>query len=172
MFSFFKNQKLIDNASDTLLMQVNSYARNPKYFGDDKVTDDPDGRFELITLFSVAYFTALSGRDEFSSRISQKLFDKIFKSFDDALRDLGVGDLSVGKRVRRLAEGFYGRQVSYKNAIEADDWAMFEDKIALNVFGRETSSHQFEKTLTDDIKDLYFRLKGLGTDEILSLTTK
>ena len=172
MFSFFKNQKLINEASDTLLMQLNSFARNPAFFGDEKVTDDPDGRFEAVALFAVPFFMVLSKRDEFSKRISQKLFDKLFKSFDDALRLLGVGDLGVGRRVKQLSESFYGRQVSYKTAIENDDKNLLEDKIALNVLSKETSSHGIEKILCDEVFALFNKLNNLTTDEILELGNK
>lgn len=168
MFSFFKNQKLIDEASDTLLIELNKYARNPKFFGDEKVTDDPDGRFEMVALFATPFFVALSGRDEFSSRISQKLFDKIFKSFDDAMRLLGVGDLAVGKRIKSLSESFYGRQKSYKEAIESGDSVLFENKIALNVFSKTVSDNKIEKILCEEVLALYGRLKQLPTAEILA----
>lgn len=172
MFSFFKNQKLIDEASDTLLIELNKYARNPVFFGEGKVADDPDGRFELVALFSAVFFMALAGRDEFSSQISQKLFDKIFKSFDDAMRLLGVGDLSVGKRIKKLSESFFGRQKSYKEAIESGDITKLENKIALNVFEKAVSDNQIEKVLCDEVIGLYERLKQQSTAEILANSKK
>ena len=42
MFNYFKNRKLIKNASDTLFIKMNEYARNPIFFGDNRVEDDPD----------------------------------------------------------------------------------------------------------------------------------
>jgi cytochrome b pre-mRNA-processing protein 3 len=56
---------------------------------------------------------------EAAGGISQALFDTYLKGLDDALREMGVGDLSVGKKMRRLGEAFYGRGKSYDAAVAA-----------------------------------------------------
>jgi cytochrome b pre-mRNA-processing protein 3 len=154
MFNYFKNRKLINNASDSLFMKLNQYARNPCFFGDDLVPDDPDGRFELVVLFATAIFIGLAGRGEFASQVSQRLFDKVFKTFDQALRDFGVSDLKVGKRVKIMAESFYGRQNSYINAFATDDVILLEQKISLNVFGKEDEIVEFSKILAQNFTKL------------------
>lgn len=167
MIAFFKNQKLLNSSSDALVIKLNQYARNIDYFGDGKVTDDPDGRFELITLFAVPYFLSISKRSEFGAKLAQKMFDKIFKGFDTALRRLGVSDVKVGERVRKLAEGFYGRQISYKNAIEKNDIEELTQKISLNVFSNSQENVEFQKILAEDVMKLFNSLEKMTLDEIL-----
>ena len=54
------------------------------------------------------------------ARVAQKLFENIFSNFDYAFREAGVGDLIVGKKMRKLAEGFYGRIRAYESAFEGE----------------------------------------------------
>jgi len=49
--------------------------------------------------------------------LSQDVFDALFDGFDEALRDIGTGDLSVGKKIRKMGEAFYGRAKAYDDAL-------------------------------------------------------
>jgi len=49
--------------------------------------------------------------------LSQEVFDALFDGFDEALRDIGTGDLSVGKKIRKMGEAFYGRAKAYDDAL-------------------------------------------------------
>ena len=161
MFNYFKNRKLVKNASDTLFIKMNEYARNPSFFGYNRVEDDPDGRFELVTLFASAIFCGLGKRGELESKIAQNLFDKIFKSFDQALRDFGISDLKVGSRVKIMAESFYGRQNSYIKAFESEDKEILSKKIALNVLGIENGTNDFSDELADNFIKLSVEIRAL-----------
>ena len=59
---------------------------------------------------------------------------------DHTLRELGVGDLSVAKRVRKMAEAFYGRTGAYDAAIDNSDVIALTEKIILNVYGTTPSN--------------------------------
>ena len=52
--------------------------------------------------------------------LSQDTFDALFDGFDEALRDIGTGDLSVGKKIRKMGEAFYGRAKAYDEALAED----------------------------------------------------
>ena len=161
MFNYFKNRKLIKNASDTLFIRMNEYARNPIFFGDNRVEDDPDGRFELVALFATAIFCGLGKRGEFENKIAQNLFDKIFKSFDQALREFGISDLKVGSRVKIMAESFYGRQTSYIKAFDSDDIQTLSKKIALNVLSLENVSNEFSDELANNFVKLVGEIRSI-----------
>lgn len=164
MFSFFKNRILLKNASDSLFIKLNEYARNPNYFGENLVEDSPDGRFEMVALFATAIFIGLSKRGEFEKNLAQKLFDKIFKTFDQALRELGVSDVKVGDRIKKMAESYYGRQKSYVSAFESDDSDELEKKIALNVFGRDNQILEIDKILATEFNKLSQEIRELSFD--------
>jgi cytochrome b pre-mRNA-processing protein 3 len=81
------------------------------------VPDTPTGRFELYTLHVVLVLHRLKGQGEEAAEVSQALFDAYIANLDLALRELGVGDLSVGKKMRKLGEAFYGRTKAYDAAL-------------------------------------------------------
>lgn len=91
-------------------------SRRPGLYGDFGVPDTVEGRFEIYTLHVVLLLDRLRGNGPQAAEVSQALFDTYVSALDDALREMGVGDLSVGKKMRRLGEAFYGRVRSYEAA--------------------------------------------------------
>ncbi|MDP3174852.1 MAG: ubiquinol-cytochrome C chaperone family protein [Phenylobacterium sp.] len=94
-------------------------SRNPALYGALAAPDTVEGRFEIYTLHVVLLLDRLRGQGAAAADVSQALFDTYVKALDHALREMGVGDLSVGKKMRRLGEAFYGRVKSYAVAFES-----------------------------------------------------
>lgn len=94
-------------------------ARAPAFYTAMGAADTVEGRFELYTLHVVLLLRRLKGQGGASAEVSQGLFDAYVRSLDDALREMGVGDLSVGKKMRKLGEAFYGRVKNYDEALDA-----------------------------------------------------
>jgi cytochrome b pre-mRNA-processing protein 3 len=94
-------------------------ARQPALYTDAGAPDTNEGRFELYTLHVVLVLHRLKGQGAQAAETAQALFDAYAQSLDDALREMGVGDLSVGKKMRRLGEAFYGRVKNYDQALAA-----------------------------------------------------
>lgn len=107
-------------AGRALYAQVSAAARRPVFYLDGQVPDTPEGRFELYLLHLVLALRRLAGEGEDAKAVSQALFDAFVRGLDDGLREMGVGDLSVGKKMRRLGEAIYGRIRAYDAAF-ADD---------------------------------------------------
>ena len=104
----------------TLYEAVTRQARQAALYTSLGVPDTVEGRFELYNLHVVLLLHRLKGLDGQAGEVSQALFDAYVLSLDDALREMGVGDLSVGKKMRKLGEAFYGRAKSYDSALCAD----------------------------------------------------
>jgi cytochrome b pre-mRNA-processing protein 3 len=79
--------------------------------------DTPEGRFELYTLHVALLVRRLSGEDPEIAETRQGVFDAFVRNLDDGLREMGVGDLSVGKKMRKLGAAVYGRLRSYSAAL-------------------------------------------------------
>ncbi|MDP4796389.1 MAG: ubiquinol-cytochrome C chaperone [Rhodospirillales bacterium] len=88
-------------------------ARRPFFFTECGVPDTPEGRFEMLALSA---FLVLNRMKNFAdmAELSQTYFDVMFDDIDSNLRELGVGDISVGKKVKKLAQSFYGRIKAYE----------------------------------------------------------
>jgi cytochrome b pre-mRNA-processing protein 3 len=75
------------------------------------------------------------GRGRQPGRTSgQQLFDVFCRDLDDNLREMGVGDLAVPRKMRRFGEAFYGRQASYTAALAAADDRELEKAFTRNIF--------------------------------------
>lgn len=102
-----------------LYADVVTQARTPALYEAYGVPDTVEGRFELYTVHVFLLLDRLKGQGARASETSQALFDTYLGALDDALREMGVGDLSVGKKMRKLGEAFYGRVKSYESAFAA-----------------------------------------------------
>ena len=109
-------------------------ARSVAFYADYRVPDTVEGRFDLIVLHLVLLLNRLEGRAEVGRSLGQELFDAFCRDLDANLREMGVGDLAVPKRMQAFAEAFYGRQAAYLAALEAADQRVFEKALARNIF--------------------------------------
>jgi cytochrome b pre-mRNA-processing protein 3 len=109
-------------------------ARLPVFYKSYGVPDTVDGRFDLIVLHIVLVLAGLGGEADSERGIGQKLFDVFCRDLDGNLREMGVGDLAVPKRMRRFGEAFYGRQAAYLAAFTASDDRELENALARNIF--------------------------------------
>lgn len=105
-------------------------AREPALYTEGGVADTLDGRFDLIVLHVVPLMRRLRQYDAAGRELSQALFDVMFDDMDQSLREMGVGDLRVGKRVKQMARAFYGRALAYDRAFEQGSGAGRRDAIA------------------------------------------
>lgn len=90
-------------------------ARHPALYTEMAVADSLDGRFDMISLHAYLVLDRLKGVEQ---QFRQALVDEVFRDMDRSLREMGVGDVSVGKKVRKMAEVFYGRVAAYDQSIE------------------------------------------------------
>jgi cytochrome b pre-mRNA-processing protein 3 len=146
-------KKSVKLAARSLYDQLSAAARDPNLYGLGKVADTPDGRFELLALHSAVLFARLSKRGEQADETSQEIFDIMFSAMDHALRELGVGDISIGKRIRKLAESFYGRLAVYHEAMTggAETQPALVCAIATHVLETQETDHPFAIALAQRV---------------------
>lgn len=109
-------------------------ARQPFFYAELHVPDTVDGRFDMIALHAILVIDRLACGDAAARPLSQRLFDEMFADMDRSLREMGVGDLSVGTKVRRMAEVFYGRARAYRLALGANDVGGLERALVRNIY--------------------------------------
>lgn len=98
------------------------------------VPDTLDGRFDLIGLHAFLLIHRLRFLPEPGPALAQAVFDAMFGDMDKALREMGVGDLSVGRRVRTMWEAFHGRARAYEDALNSPDVDALQAALARNVW--------------------------------------
>ncbi len=118
-------------------------ARDPAFYRDWGVADSIEGRYEMIVLHLVLLLRRLrlEGGGPAAPKtgaLAQAVMDFMAADLDRSMRELGIGDLSVGRYMKRLGEGLYGRAATYDAALDAHDSAALSDALVRNVYaGRD-----------------------------------
>lgn len=108
-------------------------ARNPVYFESMGVPDTVMGRFEMLSIVLILYFRRTASAGEPVKAIAQEVVEAFFEDLDHSMRELGIGDNGVPKRMKKLAGMFYGRLDSYARALEAGDVVALEAALSRNI---------------------------------------
>jgi cytochrome b pre-mRNA-processing protein 3 len=117
---FFKNSAVKNSAYEIYLRLVEQ-SRLPAFYVHCGVGDTPDGRFDMIALHAALVLRRLKQDGDVTAELAQEIFDLMFADMDQNLREMGVGDMGVGKRVKGMAQGFYGRLAAYDSGLAALD---------------------------------------------------
>lgn len=123
-----------DGAAQALYRAVVEQARRPDFYRDLGVPDTLDGRFDMVVLHAFLVLHRLKAEGQAQGPVGQALFDLMFADMDASLREMGVGDLSVGKKVKQMATGFYGRVAAYEQGLDAGVAALGE-ALRRNLYG-------------------------------------
>lgn len=102
---------------------LTSAARQPYLYTDLDVPDTVMGRFEMLSAVLILYFRRTRASARPGQEIAQEIIDAFFEDVDHSIRELGVGDAGVPKKMKKLAGMYYGRLESYAAALEAKDTA-------------------------------------------------
>lgn len=100
---------------------VVAQARQPAFYVDYGVPDTQKGRYEMLVLVLFQVLERLKSSGESNQELSRMVLEALFTDVDDQMREIGIGDLSVPRKVKRAAAGFYERAVAYRQALEARD---------------------------------------------------
>ncbi len=117
--SFFEKDRALE-AGEALYAAAVEQARQPALYATFGTPDTVEGRFEQVALHVYLILRRLKNDDPGAKKVGQKLFDVMFQNMDDALRELGVGDMSIGRKIRTLAGNFYGRVAAYEEGLGAE----------------------------------------------------
>jgi cytochrome b pre-mRNA-processing protein 3 len=109
-------------------------ARSPAFFEHFDVPDTLDGRYEMIALHMFLVLNRLKAEHEATAEYAQALFDAMFADLDRGLREMGATDMGVGKRVKEMAKGFYGRIAAYEKGLDGDDQTL-DEALKRNLYG-------------------------------------
>lgn len=121
MLNVLRNSQSRKQFAAALQEQLIARARAPVFFLSLGIADSMDGRFDLVTLHAwlVLERLKLAGLDD----AAQSLTDMLFVGFDEALREQGIGDMGLGRRMKAMANAFFGRLKVYSAARDSDELA-------------------------------------------------
>lgn len=160
LFDLFKPRDFDDTARNIYASLVKQ-ARQPAFYLSCGVPDTPDGRFDMILLHAVLVLRRLKRDHDKTAVLSQAVFDLMFADMDQNLREMGIGDLGVGKRVKAMAKAFYGRAQAYEDGLEEEAGADILNQALRRNLYRKTSPEADQVTTIAD----YMRAEARRLDE-------
>ena len=160
-------RNLVRDAADVAYRCVVEQARQPIFFTQYGVPDTLDGRFELICLHAFLYLHRLKAEGPPAKGVCQSFFDRMFTDFDRALREMGTGDLSVGKHIQRMVRAFYGRIRAYEEGLSANA-STLDAALIRNVFGTVPASSQLAGMMTRYVHSAASELRRQSAADLLA----
>ena len=125
-----------DDRSEEVYRRIVAQARRPEFYAGGGVPDSLDGRFEMLALhlFLVLHRLQRERGDPACVALAQALADRVAADFDANLREMGAGDLGVGRKVKHMAAALYGRIAAYEAGIDGGE-AVLRQALRRNLFG-------------------------------------
>jgi len=139
MLHWFRRRAEAHRTAEKLYGSVVAAARHPAFYRDMGVPDTPEGRFELVALHLFLMLEGLRRQNAADPELAQRTIETFVTDMDDCMREMGVGDMVVGKKVKRAAGAFYERASVYREGLAADGTRL-EDGIGQYVFAGEAAA--------------------------------
>jgi cytochrome b pre-mRNA-processing protein 3 len=142
-------------------------ARRPEFYLHCNVPDTADGRFDMIVLHVVLVMRRLKRDHDQAAETAQALFDLMFADMDQNLREMGVGDISIGKRVKAMAKSFFGRLAAYDLALSAEDDLALCAALRRNLYRKSSPSDGDVAAMASYMRRESAKLEGLPIEVLL-----
>jgi cytochrome b pre-mRNA-processing protein 3 len=152
LFRGATNRKVIDRIHGEIV----AAARDRALFTDYGIEDTLEGRFEAVVLLSAIVVHKLQALPDPAHEVAQDVTDALFRQFDAALREMGVGDTTVPKRMKTIAEAYLGRVKAYQDAFAKDRLAL-APALSRNVYAGKNDGVRLARyvgALSDRLEDL------------------
>lgn len=140
MLNWFRARNVNARKAKELYGAVVAAARQPEFYREYGVPDTLNGRYEMIVLALFQLLERLRAEGTAAEELSRLTLEAFFTDMDDCMREIGVGDLTVPKKVKKAAAGFYERTKTYRAALDAGDKAAMATAIESFVTGQDVMS--------------------------------
>ena len=165
-FGWFGRRRRKEEVVDALYAKAVAQARQPVFYAEREVPDTVDGRFDMLVLHVFLLLHRLGGEGREMKGVTQDLFDLMFADMDRSLREMGVSDMSVGKRVKEMARAFYGRVDAYEPVL--GDEEKLKEALARNLYRGSAVSGAALAAMAHYIRTQAAALSALDVAQIVS----
>ncbi|OCJ11957.1 ubiquinol-cytochrome C chaperone [Rhizobium sp. AC27/96] len=145
---------------------LTSVARQPIFYTDYEVPDTVMGRFELLSVVMILFFRRTRASATSGQELAQEIVDAFFEDIDYSIRELGIGDNSVPKRMKKLAGMFYGRLESYAAAMDGNDRVALAAALRRNIYPKVADGEASMAALAEWMMTAEAHLAGIEEDAI------
>jgi len=170
MFQFFRKRRAEKQTAYKLYKELVEQARRPVFYTDYKVADTIEGRFDMILLHLFLIDDRLEQAGNKFMSLRRYLQEAMVSDMDRSFREIGVGDMSVGKEMKKVGSAWLGRQKAYADSFLEDAPAgalsaalsknLYSDRLDAPVVAMASYVHETREVLAsteiDSILDIKF----------------
>jgi cytochrome b pre-mRNA-processing protein 3 len=162
----FRRKRPGEEFATALYTRTAENARAPELFESCGIPDTLDGRFDALALHAALMIDRLR-REPDGEALAQAFFDAMFGHLDLTLREIGVQDLGVGRRIKIMAEGFHGRALAYRAAL-AGGAAPLAGVLRRNAYGGTAPTDEQVAHLEVHVRQYVERLAAAGRRDLVN----
>ena len=133
-----------------LYFAVLAQSRLPAFYGSFAVPDTVPGRFDMVVLHAALVFRRLRAIGGEAQALSDEMFETMTADLDRSMREVGIGDQGVSKRMKLMAGSFYGRAQAYEQALSGTE--SLEDALRRNLYGTVTVGDDVVARMADYVR--------------------
>jgi len=161
-----------DNAALRLYQHIVAQARRPEFYLRCGVADTPDGRFDMVALHTYLVLRRLRADHERTADVAQALFDLMFTDMDQNLREMGVGDMGISRRIKAMAQGFYGRMAAYDAGLDGEDGHVLTEALQRNLYRNTEPAAEQVAAMADYLNRESMGLAAVAADRLQAGTVE
>ncbi len=147
-----------------LYVEIVALARDPAWYREGEVPDTLDGRFDMVAAVLALVLLRLEREADAAKGDSVLLTETFIADMDGSVRQLGIGDLMVGKHVGRMVSALGGRLAAFREAGEGT----LDAPVTRNVFHESPPSDAAVRFVSARLGDLRDRMAGFPADRLLA----
>jgi cytochrome b pre-mRNA-processing protein 3 len=148
--------------------RIMAQARRPAFYQQYRVPDSFDGRFDLLVLHVCLFMFRAEAEGRAGKAFNQGLFDFMFADMDRTLREMGIGDLGVAKRMKKLIQAFYGRMKAYREALASPEELPLLQALDRNLYGTLSMDEAHLKLMASYVRLLEKNFAAQSGADLLS----
>jgi cytochrome b pre-mRNA-processing protein 3 len=173
VFGLFRRKKKNQQIVAAIYDRLTASSRHPALYEAMGAPDTVMGRFEMIAVHMVIFFRRTGQGGPAVRDLAQEIVDAFFEDIDHSIREIGIGDMGVPKRMKKFARMFYGRYESYAAAIDAGDREALRAALARNIYppqhdGSPNPAARDVTALSDYVISRAGDLMSVSDEEILA----
>ena len=161
----FRRKSVEEKLAEAFYARVAEQSRQPDLYEDCGIPDTLDGRFDALALHAALAIDRLR-REPDGDRLAQAFFDAMFRHLDLTLREIGIQDLGVGRRIKVMAEGLHGRAMAYREALAGGPLSLSE-VLRRNAYGGTSPSDGSLKRLEAHVRAYAERLAETPRNKLI-----
>ena len=135
----FKKKSTQSDQVYAVYNSIVAQSRQVPFYLDMSVPDTVTGRFDMVSMHMCLVLRHLRAETGEMKQFSQSLFDLFFKDMDRSLREMGVGDVSVPKRIQKMGSVFYGLLAKLTEALDEGEQNTLIEVLNRNIYNAENA---------------------------------